>query len=302
MFVRPMFALISIVVAASNPYLDEAKRLSGELKFAEAIEQLKVARQVPGQTAAQQAEVLELLARCQVAEGRRAEAQQAFEELLVLAPSFAPDRTLSPKILEAFDAAKEKLFPRDYLALEPLPAPPGRARLKVLDPWRRAASFELMMRVDTDEHWSKTRLTVEEEALTIALVAAPLRTLEWYVSALDGAGAVVGSYGSAADPKRHTVPLVEPGAMVVRDTPRVQRWPAWISVGIGVAAAVVGAVFQANSISRTRGLDDRGMPPGDWADTARTAHQLAARDATIATALFVVGGAATGVGVLVFVW
>jgi hypothetical protein len=297
-----MVALISLIAAVANPYFDEAKRLHGSLEFAQAIEQLKVARQVPGQSAAERSAVLDLYAQCLAAEGRRAEAQSAYEELLVVDPAFAPDRALSPKILEAFDAAKDKVFPEDYLKLEPLAAPFGRAQLKVIDPWQRASRFELSLRVDTDETWSVSALTPEGGVVTIELVGAPLRTLEWYVNALDASGAVVGHYGTAQQPQRHTVPTVAAGAVVVRETPRVQRWPAWISLGLGVSAAAIAAVFQVNSVSRARLLDDRTMPPGDWADTAREQHDLATRDATIATALFLVAGAAAGVGVLVFAW
>ncbi len=302
MFQTSMHALISLLLAVANPYFAEAKRLSGELKFAEAIEQLKVARQVPGQSESEQAQVLDLLARCYAAEGRRTEAQTAYEQLLVVEPAFAPDRSLSPKILEAFDSAKEKIFPKDYLKLVPLAAPPGMARLRVVDPWQRASAFELSLRVDTEETWAVTPLKVEEGLLTIELVGAPLRTLEWFVKALDAGGATVGSYGSAEAPQRHTVPTVAVGTVVVRETPRAQRWPAWIAVGLGVAAVVVGAVFQANSVSRAKLLDDRSSPPGDWADTARETHALATRDATIGTAMFVVAAIAGSVGLAVFVW
>jgi hypothetical protein len=302
MFGAAMIGLVLTLLAVANPYFDEAKRLADDLHFAEAIEQLKVARQVPGRTEAEQVEVLDLLARCLAAEGRRSEAQSTYEELLVIAPSFEPDRSLSPKILEAFDAAKAKVFPPGYLELQPLPAPFGRARLRVIDPWQRAISFELNMRVDTEETWTTTPLTSEEGALTIELMGAPLRTLEWFVNALDASGAVVGRYGSAQEPKRHTIPAVTPGALVVTDTPRVQRWPAWVAVGIGVAAAITGVAFQVQSAQRARLLDDRTMAPGDWADTARAEHSRAQRDATIATVLFVAGGAAAGVATLVFAW
>ncbi|MBK7857037.1 MAG: hypothetical protein IPJ65_00175 [Archangiaceae bacterium] len=298
-----MLALISIFLAATNPYFDAGQRLSGELKFAEAIEQLKVARQVPGQSEDQQVDVLELLARCFVAEGRRAEAQSTYEELLVLRPSFAPDRALSPKILETFDAAKEKVFSHDYFKLEPLPAPPGRARLRIIDPWQRAASFELSLRIDTEPGFEKRPLPVDAGALTVMLVGAPLHTLEWFVTAFDENGAVVGGYGSAAAPQRHTVPTVAPEARVASDArPRVQRWPAWFALGLGLVSAIVGAAFELNSQSRVQQLQDRTRAPGDWADTARATQELAVRDATIAAVMFGLGGAAGAVGVVVFAW
>jgi hypothetical protein len=297
-----MSALIVLVLAATNPYLEAGKGLSSELKFAEAIEQLKVARQVPGQSEDETVEVLELLARCFVAEGRRAEAQTTYEELLVMRPTFAPDRSLSPKILEAFDAAKVKVFPEGYFKLEPLPAPPGRARLHLIDPWKRAAAFDLALRTDTEPRWTHSPLSLEGGVLTVVLLGAPLRTLEWYVTALDGSGATVGTYGSSTEPNRHRVPLVEPEAVVVQEKPRILRWPAWFAVGLGVATAIVGAAFQLNSISREQLLADKTTPPGNWADTARESHDLAVRDATIATTLFVIGGAAAAVGVLVFIW
>ena len=55
-----------------NPYLEKARELARDLRFADAISELEIAKQVPGLDVQQRREVVELLARCQVAEGRRA--------------------------------------------------------------------------------------------------------------------------------------------------------------------------------------------------------------------------------------
>jgi hypothetical protein len=158
--------------------------------------------------------------------------------------------------------------------------------------------------VDTEPAWTVTALKAEEDALTIELQAAPLRTLEWYVSALDATGAVVGHYGTAQEPQRHYVPETSAQGTVIveRETPRLYRWPAYVALGLGIVAEVLGAVFELNSQATVRKLNDRTMPPGDWAYTYRDAYSGAVRDATVATALFVVGGVAGSVGVLVFAW
>jgi hypothetical protein len=292
-----------VLSQVQNPYLDEGRRLFNELKYAEAIVQLEVARQVPGLSDAQAVEVMELLARSQVAEGRRADAEKTYGDLLLLDPSFSLDRALSPKILEAFDAAKARVFPKDYFKLEVLASAPGTARLRVIDPWKHAATFELDQRLEGEPAWRLDAVTASGGVVTIKLEAPPLRTLEWFVIARDVNGDKVGGLGDMHEPQRMAAPAVaatETPVTGVAATPRVQRGFGWaLAVGT-VAAVVVGAVFQALSLSSSHTAQDRTHP--QYAGDARAAQQTAWIDADVAAACFIGAGIFAAGGAVVFAW
>jgi len=300
----PVLLVTALVLGqVQNPYLDEGKRLFNELKYAEAIVQLEVARQVPGLSDAQAVEVMDLLARSQVAEGRRADAEKTYGDLLLLDPAFSPDRSLSPKILEAFDAAKARVFPSDYFKLELLASAPGTARLRIIDPWKRAASYELDERLEGEPAWRLEPLTATQGVLTIKLEAPPLRTLEWYVIARDANADKVGGLGDAHEPQRMAAPAVaatETPVTGVAATPRLQRGFGWALAVGAVAAAVAGAVFQALSLSSSHAAQDRTHP--QFAADARASQQTAWVDADVAAACFIGAGVFAAGGVVVFAW
>jgi hypothetical protein len=299
-----LLAAAAVMAQTQNTYLDEGKRLFNELKYADAIVQLQVARQVPGLSDAQTVEVLDLLARSQVAEGRRADAEKSYGDLLLLAPSFTPDRSLSPKILEAFDAAKARVFPKDYFKLEPIASAPGIARLRIIDPWNRAGAFELDSRLEGDPAWQLDTVTAQDGVLTLKLEAPPLRTLEWYVVARNAAGGdIVGGFGTSHEPQRLAVPLVNAAQtpiVTTTSTPRLQRPFGWILAAAAVAAAGVGALFQVFSLNESTLAHDRTRT--QYAVDARTLQSAAVRDASIATACFIGAGVFAVGGTLVFVW
>ncbi len=299
-----LIAALTVLAQTSNSYLDEGKRRFDALDYSGAIEQLKVARQVPGLTEAQTIAVMDLLARSEVAEGRRADAQKTFEELLVVALAFEPDRGLSPKILEVFDAAKAHVFPPDYFKLELQASPPGRARLRLIDPWTRAATFELNTRLDGEPAWRVENVSPEVGVLTLVLEAPALRTLEWYVTARSATGDVVGTFGSALEPQHQAVPDIEAGPTQGSATlsRRLERWGGWAFAAGALGAAIAGGVMQGLSISEGRAAIDRTKPPGNWVDTARATHSNAVRDAGIATGLFIGAGVFVIGGAWVFLW
>jgi hypothetical protein len=298
-----LLAAAAVMAQTQNTYLDEGKRLFNELKYADAIVQLQVARQVPGLSDAQTVEVLDLLARSQVAEGRRADAEKSYGDLLLLAPSFTPDRSLSPKILEAFDAAKARVFPKDYFKLEPVASAPGIARLRIIDPWSRAGAFELDSRLEGDPAWQLDVVTPQDGVLTLKLEAPPLRTLEWYVVARSAAGDIVGGFGSSHEPQRLAVPAVNAAQtpiVATPSTPRLQRPFVWILAGAAVVAAAVGALFQVFSLNESALAHDRTQT--QYAVDARTLQSAAVHDASIATACFIGAGVFAVGGTLVFAW
>jgi len=293
--------LLVFLTQAPNPYLEQGRSLARALQFAEAIEQLKVARKVPGLERGQRLEVLELLAKCQVAEGHREEAEDAYTELLGLEPAFELDPQTSPKMQQLFVAVKHRLYPEPWLKLLPQPAGPGEALVKVVDPYHRFAALVFQVRHD-DGPWESHNVAVDGAVGRLPLDVEPGHTLDWYAEARDASGAAVASWGTAAEPQ-HVVGTGSVGPVLVQTgTPRLQRAPAWIAVAVAVAAAGAGAAFQVLSRDEARAAHDRTKPPGDFSDTARAAQSRAFTDAAVATGCFIGAGVAAGTGVVLFAW
>ncbi|MFP2933336.1 hypothetical protein ACLESO_50955, partial [Pyxidicoccus sp. 3LG] len=139
--------------APANPYLEQARARYEALRFSEAVELLELAERAPSSTRAQHLDILELRARCELAEGRRQEAEATYERMLMLDPRAEPPADLSPKILETFQAVKARLFPAGYAALKQLPAAEGLVRVEVVDPWRRVDAVVLHWRGPRDADW-----------------------------------------------------------------------------------------------------------------------------------------------------
>src|SRR4051812_49420942 len=95
-------AVVALSSAAANPYLEDAKRLYSQMQFDDALKRLQLARRVPSDDPLAQAEILDWLGRCQVAEGQRAAAEATFDELVSIAPWYAIDAQASPKIREVY--------------------------------------------------------------------------------------------------------------------------------------------------------------------------------------------------------
>ncbi len=297
--------LTFLAAQPANPYLDEGRRLVKDLHFADAIEQLKVARQVKELSSAQQREALELLGRCQVAEGARSDAEATFADLLSIAPDAELDRKLSPKILEVFDAVKQRLYPQDFVRLSPQAAREGQGVVRIVDPWRRVDAVIALRRVNGAEA-TEHAIAVKDGQATIELDVAPGKTLEWWLEARDVSGAVLAGFGSASSPQQYSVPVVATGHFAggpdSPPTPRVKRVPAWVALVLGIAAGSAGAVLQVRSGNSARAARDTTQPPGDWSDTARAAQASAITDATIAAGLFIGAGVAGTTGVVLFAW
>ncbi len=289
-----------ILTQAPNPYLEEGRNLARSLHFAEAIEQLKVARQVPDLAQEQKIEVLELLARCQVAEGRREEAEDTYTELLGLFPGFELDEKAPPKMRELFVAVKHRLYPEPWLKLVRQPAGRGEARVKVIDPYHRVSRLTYVSRFDRGA-WVTHTVAPSDGEVRLPLEVEAGHALDWYLEALDEQGAPLVSYGSAAQPQRVISAATGP-ELVRAETPRIRRAPAWVAVAVAVAAAGAGATLQAISIRQSLAAHDHTQPPGDWADTARAAQGRANTEAGWATGCFIGAGVAGAGAVVLFAW
>lgn len=291
-----------VLAQPANPYLEQGRELAEQLRFPEAIARLEVAKQVPGLDTAGRVEVLELLGRCQVADGRRAAAEETFTELLRTEPTFSWGKaSVSPKILSVFTAAKTKLYPQDYVALEEQSAPVGRVLLKLVDPWSRVSKVEIRARRDAGA-WMTQTFEQSGTELSFPVVVPVGSVFEWFAVARSESGAVVADVGSAAKPRRIENLRVDVRPGTAPEVTRPTRIAGWITVGVAVAAAGVGAGLQANSWSLRSAARDPSRPPGDWADTALKAEADGLAQARWARGLFISAGAAGAVGLALLVW
>lgn len=281
-----------------NPWMEEARELVAQFRFADAIERLEVAKKVPGLAGDELHAVLGLLAYCQLAEGRRADAEATWVALLQDDPEFEPAReTSSPKVLEAFATAKKRLFPADYVHLEEEPAPAGRAAVKLVDPWNQVQLVTLWSRRDGAD-WHETPLTAEGRRYFVALQIAAGESLEWYVEA-SGGQRVLASVATRSDPRQLLAPRIEVGVVPEPEPVGVngRRIAGVIAIGLGIAAGAVGAGLEVNGWNTRLAARDRSKPPGDFADTALRAEADGAAQQTWATGLFIGAGVALAGGI-----
>lgn len=297
-------ALTLLLAQPANPYLEAARGLARELKFAEAIAQLKVARQVPDLQGAQRVEVLELLARCQIAEGNRADAEAAFTELLSLEPEHELDReATSPKIVAVFDEVKRRLFPDERVSLVEESAPPGRVRARVVDPFKRVRRAELVTRTGAGP-WVSEPLTVGDRLLDLPAPTAPgAEARAWYLRLVGDSDEVLATLASAEAPRTSPARLVSVETSAPADGGLAPtKVAALVSAGLAVVAVGVGTGLQLNAQALDRAARDASRPPGDWADTARATHADAVAQARWSVGLLVTGGVAAASATALFLW
>lgn len=296
-------AALALAAQPPSPWLDEARTLVGELRFADAIARLEVARQVPGLDPAELRAVLELLAYCQVAEGKREAAEATYMTLLKADPALELSReSSSPKVLEALEAAKTKLFPPDYVRLEEQAAPAGQAKVSLVDPWQQVRVLARFERRDGGD-WRELPVETAEEARSyrFPLQVAAGTKLEWYLEARGDNEVVLARLGTPAEPRVLQVPalVVEPAPPVGAAPPkRGLRVAGFITLGLGVALGAVATGLQVSGWEQRQAARDPSRPPGDFADTARAAEARGQNEQTWATGLFIAGGAAAATGVV----
>lgn len=290
---------------AANPYLDGARVLARELKFAEAIAQLRVARQVPDLDPAQRIEVLELLAKCHVAEGNRPDAEAAFTELLALEPERELDReTTSPKILAVFDQVKRRLFPEERVSLVEENAPFGRVRARIVDPFRRVSAAQVVVRRG-EGPWEERPLTLDGRALDVPTPLATTEAVSWFLQLKSATGEVLATLATAEAPRvvePASLATPRPGVPAVEPSPPPTKVAGVVATVAAFAAVGVGTALQLSSQSLDRAARDSSRPPGDWADTARAAHAEAVTQASWSIGMFVTGGAAAVTAAVLFAW
>lgn len=283
--------LVALPAAAENPYLSKARTLYAALQFTEAREQLEIARQVPSNDPTERLEVLALLAFCDVAEGRGAQAVASFEQLLALDPNWRPDPDVSPKILEVFDRARAHLFAPGFVRAEEQPASGLRIRARVIDPYRRIAATTWAVR--NAEGWRFQPEPKLRGALWLDLPADSVGRA-WYLEARDANGEVIARLGSRDEPRSAVLPIVQRPV-------EARSWKvppaAWVVGGLTAVALAVGIFLESDS--RAMAAAARREP---WADAAQADQNRAVTEAGWGLGLFCGAGAGAAATAVVFVW
>jgi hypothetical protein len=306
----PLWFMTTLVIFAQTASSDlaQARRLTKALQFDEAITLLEGVRAVPNLDKAERAQVLQLLAFCQVAVGKRPDAVDSFAELLKLEPETDLDRSLvSPKVLDVFVLAKKQVFGEQSASLSEISAGPRFLALKAVDPWKLVNQIRLHFR---QEHmaWTTAVLEKVEGVYTLPISAERETKLEWYAQAVGKTGEVLASIGTADVPKV-ILPVVparrlDRVAISIRTPEPVpaHRIVGAVVAGLAVVTAGIGAGFAANAYSTRLAARDNTRAPGDWADTARAAEIQAFVDSQWAAALFISAGGAGALGAGMILW
>src|SRR5678816_2479598 len=106
------------LMLAVNPHLEEGRRLYEQLKYPDAQARLEIAAQSPTNTPEEQAQIADLLARSLIAQGRSADAERVWAELLAKQPHASDPAGASPKIRDVFTRAKKSVYPPGFVKLE----------------------------------------------------------------------------------------------------------------------------------------------------------------------------------------
>jgi hypothetical protein len=286
---------LTLAVLAANPHLDQGRALYEKLEYQQASTALTLATQTS--EGPELTEAFDLLARCQAAMGDARAAERTYSALLTREPHAREPAQASPKIRAAFLKAKQRLYPEDFVALEPLATSSGSLDLRVVDPWGRVKELRLY-----PEEGDAVPLIVEDHR---ARWSAP-QGGRVSVEALDGAGRVVAKLG------RPTPLTLAPANLVPPDRPNdgslptalqasVRPWhsrlPAWVAVAGAVVLAGTGTVLALQSAA-----DSRAAEEADYGSETRALDASARTKALWANILVGASLAGGGTAVVLFVW
>ena len=243
----------------SNRYLQEAKKLYQQLRYAEIVHKLERALSVPNNTPKQLCEIYELMGTVHVILGNEDAAVDAFNELLGVDPKYKLDSSLSPKILSIYARVKREFVPKEMVSFEGRPSvrtTPGKkpwVEVGVVDESKVLTGVEIWCRRDEKDEFKmgamapvgKNRYGGSLPLEMKSLPAVGVR-VEYVIVARGGKGKTLGVLGSMENPLSFTVlpavaapPTQGPG---IKDdsTPWYGSWWFWTAMGVVAAGAGVG--------------------------------------------------------------
>jgi hypothetical protein len=254
--------------AAGSPALQEAMKLYADGKPADALDSLERLLQKGGNPAGVLEDIYRVEAEISASSGQPASADEAFEKLLALSPSYKPAPDAAAPVRESFARAAAYWEGKPSLRISPRVPPsatPGvPLAIPVLveeDPLLMVARLTVHYRPFGQEAYS----TVTRDGpgdLVISALDLPAKSqgyrVEYYLDAADGAGNVLAAIGGP------TVPLSFPVLSkdeVARAAAAARPWYrnpwVWGSIGVGAAVLATGAIL----------LVQRGPPASNLGNT-----------------------------------
>ncbi len=252
-------ACLTALVFSANPYLEEGKSFYQSLRFREAESRLRLARENPGNSAEETAEILDLLARSVSAFGRFDEAEEIYEELLAKDPHASAPSHAAPAIGNAFLAAKKRLYSPEYVKLSLGKVTDGTLEVLLVDPWQQV---DLLSLIDA-EGSEETALPVKDHR---AIVDRAKVSRQSRVEARSAFGGTVAALDlSLVRPPRlvseppalSLTPAAAPVGGLTTSGPAPRPSRGWlIAAGTGTAAAVISTgIFTWRGLSEKKQID-----------------------------------------------
>ena len=243
---------------AVNPHLDDGRRLYEQLKYPDAEARLKVAAQVPNNTPQEQAQIFDLLARSMIAQGRSADAERVYADLLSRQSDVADPAGASPKIREVFLRAKRGVYPGEFVRLERLSSTSSRLDVELIDPWRVIAAVVLQRSVD-QQPFTAVPLALTNRRAGSEVSPRPGETIRCVVEARRADGTVLARLGSVDAPL-----IFQAAAATVTAAPEVEieqprgptRWPAFLVGAFAIGGVAAGTTLALLSSSDYRSVTD----------------------------------------------
>jgi hypothetical protein len=259
LFLAPLGVWAQRAPAPPNRYLQEAKKLYRQLRYAEIVHKLERALTIPHNTPRQLCEIYELMGTVHVILGNEDAAVDAFSELLGVDPKYKLDSSLSPKILSIYARVKSEFVPKAAVGFEGRPSvrtTPGKkpwVEVGVVDESKALTAVEIWCRRSEKEEFKKGAMAPVGKgryggSLPLEMKALPAVgvRVEYVIVARGDQGKTLGVLGSMENPLSFTVlpavaapPTQGPG---IKDdsTPWYGSWWFWTAMGVVAAGAGVG--------------------------------------------------------------
>lgn len=271
--------------------LEAAQAAMAELRYEDALVTLEAALATGQNGPEDMKSIYRLLGIAEASLGQHAQAEVHFRSLLVLDPAATLDEGSSPKITDAFSAAKQAMGSRGTLKVT-CEANESAVVLQVsADPLDMVAGARALYRTENEAQG-----TVEARGRTNIMLPIPVgKRTEVVCSVIDTHGNRLADFGSWEKPL--LVSIISADEVVLPGRPWFMNRYLW--AGITVAAAGAGGFFTFQTLSARSDLKDLNAESQEHSyDEAREIERRGERNAlytNISIGIFGVSAVVTGV-------